>query len=57
MKPLAPEFDTGNCEAVNAKATFRTVDVVATDLRTELSRGLALQLAPLKLAVKEPNAP
>ncbi len=57
MKPLELEFDPGNCEAVNAKATFRAVDVVATDLQAELSRGPALQLAPLKLVVKRPNAP
>ena len=51
------EFDSGNCEAVEAKATFRAVDVVATDLQTELSAGPALQLAPLSLIVAKPNAP
>ena len=42
MKPLEPEFDPGSCEAVNAKATFRAVDVVTSDLQTEPSAGPAL---------------
>jgi hypothetical protein len=50
MKPFELDFDPGNCEAVNAKATFRAVEVVATDFGAELSKGPALQLAPLKCA-------
>jgi hypothetical protein len=57
MKPFETEFDAGNCEAVTAAATFRPVDVVASDLGTVPLAGPPLELAPLKLAVKKPSTP
>ena len=56
-KPLEPEFDPGDCKAVDAKATLRAVDIVTSDLQNEPPAGPALQLAPLNLVVTKQGAP